>query len=350
MKRTPFALAAILVTVTAGLLSGCGSPSPRKIADRQGLSFGVAVQTGDILNPNSIEFIKRHFNLIVPSDTAKWVNIHPTRKFWNWADTDAMVAFAGKNGMKMKAHCFLWQDQNAPYVYSAKTREEAIELLTEQITGVMTRYKGKIVEYDVANEVLNEDGTMRNTMWFRLIGSDFLDIAFKTAHDADPEAKLVLVDYNTEYAGTAKGDAMYEIVKGLKARGIPIDGVAHQLHCMADIPFDEEALRANVKRYNELGVYSSFSEVDVRIKMPVDGDDEEKQCDVYARLMNVARTEPGVKSMILWGYTDKTSWIPRAFPGYGSATILDKDMKPKAAYRALMDALEGKWEPKKTAN
>ena len=337
MKRTSFALAIILVS--AAILTGCGSPSPRKIADKQGLTFGVAVQTGDIYNPNSVEFIKRHFNLIVPTDTTKWVNIHPKRAFWNWADTDAMVAFAEKNGMKMKAHCFLWQDQNAPYVHSAKTREEAIELLTEQITGVMTRYKGKIVEYDVANEVLNEDGTIRDTIWYRLIGSDFLDIAFKAAREADPSAKLVLVDYNTEYAGTAKGDAMYEIVKGLKSRGVPIDGVAHQLHCIAEVPFDEEALRKNVKRYNELGVYSSFSEVDVRIKMPVDGDDEARQCDIYARLMTVARTEPGAKSIILWGYTDKTSWIPRAFSGYGSATILDKDMQPKAAYKALMAAL-----------
>jgi len=333
-------LSLTILTATLFALAGC-SPSPRAMADKQGLSFGTAVLTGDVLDPAKGKFIAKHFNLIVPGDTMKWANIHPTRKFWNWSDTDLMVKFAEKNKMKIKGHCFLWQDQNAPYVYSAKTRDEAIELLTEQITGVMTRYKGKISEYDVANEIFNENGTMRDTMWYRLIGPDMLDIAFNAAHKADPEAKLLLVDYNTEYSGTAKGDAMFELVKGMKARGVPIDGVAHQLHCMAELPLNETAIRENAKRFEAIGVYTSFSEVDVRLKMPVDEINEAQQCDVYARLMNIALTEKGVDSMLIWGFTDYKSWIPRAFPGYGSANIMDQNMKPKKAYAALMKALKG---------
>jgi len=330
-----------ICTFAAAILSGCQGGTPRKVADKQGLLFGVAVQTGEILNPKTAKFVTANFNYLVPGDTTKWANIHPKKDFWNWSDTELMLKFAEKNNIKMKAHCFVWQDQNAPYIYSAKTRDEAIAILTDHITGFMTHFKGRIPEYDVANETFLEDGTMRQTFWLKTIGPDYIDIAFKIAHEADPDAKLVLVDYNTEYAGTAKGDAMYEMVKGMKERGIPIDGVAHQLHCIAELPLNEEAIRENVRRFKELGVYTSFSEVDVRIKMPVTPENEKQQCDVFAGLMNIAVTEPGVESMILWGFTDKTSWIPRAFAGYGSANVLDAQMKEKPAYYALIAALKG---------
>ena len=333
------AVCAVFYTV---FLASCGAPSPRKAADKKGLAFGVSVKAGDVLTPDTVKHIKSHYNLIVPEDSMKWVNIHPKKDFWNWSDMDMMVDFAEKNNIKIKGHTFLWQDQNGPYVHSAKTRDEAISFLTEQITGVMTRYKGRVFEYDVANEVFNEDGSMRDTLWYRLIGPDFLDIAFRTAREADPDAKLLLVDFNTEFAGSAKADAMYELVKGMKERGVPIDGVGHQLHCPAEMNFDEEALRENVRRFHALGLYTSFTEVDVRIKMPVDGDDEERQKLIFSSLMDVAITEPGAGSMVLWGITDKTSWIPRAFPGYGSAHLFDKEMKPKPAYHALMEVLLGK--------
>jgi len=340
--RKGFFATSITIVTLAILAASCGAPAPRKAADKKGIIFGVSVKAGDVLTPDTVKHIKSHYNLIVPEDSMKWVNIHPKKDFWNWSDMDMMVDFAEKNGLKIKGHTFLWQDQNGPYVHSVKNRDEAIAILTEQITGVMTRYKGRVCEYDVANEVFNEDGSMRDTFWYRLIGPDFLDIAFRAAREADPQAKLLLVDYNTEFAGSAKADAMYELVKDMKERGIPIDGVGHQLHCPAEMNFDEEALRENVRRFHALGLFTSFTEVDVRIKMPVDGDDEERQNRIFSTLMNIAITEPGAGSMVLWGITDKTSWIPRAFPGYGSAHLFDKEMRPKPAYHALMKVLFGK--------
>ncbi len=343
-NRTVFqtAVAAVAAVAILATLASCGSPAPRKIADGNGMVFGLAVKAGDIYTPETVKILKSHFNLIVPEDSMKWVNIRPKKDFWNWSDMDAMVDFAEKNKMKIKGHTFLWQDQNGPYVHSLKTREEAIALLTDHITTIMTRYKGRVSEYDVANEVFNEDGTMRDTIWRRLIGDDFLDIAFKTARAADPDAKLILCDYNTEYAGTAKGDASYELVKELKGRGVPVDGVAFQLHCMAELPLNEEAIRENVRRFHAMGVTCSFSEVDVRMKLPADEVTIGLQNDVYERLATIARTEPGAKSLILWGLSDKGSWIPRAFPGYGSANVFDKDMKKKPAYHALIKGLSGK--------
>lgn len=335
--------AAIVLAVTsAATLTSCSLSSPRAAADRNGVTFGLAVKAGDVLTPSTVKIIKRNFNLIVPEDSMKWVNIRPKKDFWNWSDMDNMVAFAEKNGLKIKGHTFLWHDQNAPYVHSLKTREEAIALLTEHITTIMTRYKGRVVEYDVANEVFTEDGRLRDTIWHRLIGDDFLDVAFKAARAADPAAKLILCDFNTEYEGTAKGDASYEMVKAMKERGVPIDGVAFQLHVMADSPIDEEALRDNIKRFAALGLTCSFSEVDVRVKLPLDAQKIAAQDQIYETLGSVARTEPNAKSVILWGLSDKGSWIPRAFPGYGSANVYDKDMKEKSALKALVKGISGK--------
>lgn len=136
------------------------------------MTLGVAIQAGDIYDPATIALYTDNFNLIVPENTFKWKNIRPTLKFWNWSDMDKMVDFAEKNKIKMKVHTFVWLQQNPPYLDSLKTRDDAIAMLNEHITTIMTRYKGRIYEYDVANEVLNEDGTMRDTLWLRIIGPD----------------------------------------------------------------------------------------------------------------------------------------------------------------------------------
>ncbi|MBN1617069.1 MAG: endo-1,4-beta-xylanase [Spirochaetales bacterium] len=337
--RTPLALVALFALI---LCSACGPATTRTLANKQKMDFGVAIKAGDIFDPVRSKIIIDNFNLIVPEDSMKWANIRPKKDFWNWSDMDAMVAFAQKNKMKIKGHTFLWHDQNAPYVGSLKTREEAIALLEDHITTIVTRYKGRVSEWDVANEVFLEDGSLRNSIWYRLIGDDFLDVAFHAARKADPKAKLILCDYNTEYAGSAKGDASYEMVKGLKERGVPIDGVAFQLHVMAELPLDEEAIRENIKRFAALGLSVSFSEVDVRVRMPLDESKEAEQNAVYEKLAKIARTEPTAKSMILWGFTDKGSWIPRSFAGFGSAHIFDTKLEKKTGYDAVMKGLSGK--------
>lgn len=265
----------------------------------------------------------------------KWSVIRPTKTFWNWSDMDNMVAFAEKNKMIMKGHTFVWHQQNPPFVNGLKKREEAIKILEEQITEVMTRYKGKIAEYDVANEVLEEDGTMRNTVWLKAIGDDYLDIAFKAARKADPKAKLLLNDYNNENMGNPKADGFYELVKNLVERNVPIDGVGFQMHLMAMHPVQEENVRANVARFRELGLTVSFSEIDVRVKLPLTPEREEEQIAAYTKLMEIVQTEPNVDSFIMWGYTDKMSWIPKVFPGFGFAHLYDWDVKPKPVYEAI---------------
>lgn len=340
--RRPFTRilgSATLFAAACLTLASCGLSTMRSRADKAGVTFGLAVQAGDVLDPAVKKFIVSNFNLIVPENTLKWQHIRPTKTFWNWSDMDALVAFAEENKIAMKGHTFVWHQQNPPYVSGLKTREEAVALLTDQITTIMTRYKGKIREYDVANEVLNEDGTLRDTVWLRAIGPDYLDIAFKAARAADPGAILVLNDYNNEYAGTAKADGFYELAKSLKERGVPLDAVGLQLHLMADFPLDAEALKKTIARFRELGMPVSFTEVDVRVKLPLTPEKEAAQRAIYEGLLDIAKNESGAGTFVLWGYTDKKSWIPASFPGYGSAHPFDAKGEPKPLYDGMKELL-----------
>jgi len=336
------ALAASLLAALLALNGCAANKTTRQVADRQKLVFGTAIQPATLTTPAAAQLVMDNFNLIVPENTMKWENIRPNVDFWNWPDLDAMVAFAEKNKMLMRGHTFVWHQQNPAYVNNLKTREEAIALLDGHITAVMTRYKGRIAEYDVANEVLNENGTMRETLWYKTIGPDYVDIAFAIARKADPEAKLVLNDYNNETKGSAKSEAFFKLAKSMKDRGIPIDGVGFQMHLMAKYPPVEKAIRDNIRRFADIGLFVTFTEVDVRIEMPVTGEREAAQIAVFETLLDIARTEPNARNLIVWCYTDKNSWIPRFFPGYGSAHLFDADLKPKPAYLALAGMIRSK--------
>lgn len=345
-KRNTFisALVITVVTLTVALSAiGCATEKTvRKAADKKHLIFGTAIQPASITTPAERQLIKDNFNLIVPENTMKWQNLRPNADFWNWSDMDAMVAFAQKNKIQMRGHTFVWHQQNPPYVNNLKTREAAIALLDDHITTTMTRYKGKIYEYDIANEVLNENGTMRESLWYTVLGPDYVDIAFIIARKADPEARLVLNDYNNENKGNAKADAFFELAKGMKNRGIPIDGVGMQLHLSADSPLDEQAIRDNIRQFNDLGLFVNFTEIDVRVAMPVTPEREKAQIAIYEKLLVIAQSEPNAHNIIVWCYTDKNSWIPRTFPGYGSAHLFDVDLNPKPAFLALAKMIRAK--------
>ena len=145
-------VAAILVASLA--VTGCSKKAPiLKAADKHGLVFGTAITAGDIFDPEMKEFITSHFNLVVPENTMKWVNIRPTKQFWNWSDLDKMVDFAEENDIIIKGHPLIWDEQTPGFVNSVKTKEAALEIIVEHITEIMTRYKGRIQMYDVVNEL-----------------------------------------------------------------------------------------------------------------------------------------------------------------------------------------------------
>ena len=323
-----------MILVSAFLVLSCFSPTMRKIADTKQFLLGVAVRPSDLLDPKDTKLVQDNFNILVPENIMKLQYLRPTETFWNWSDPDKLVQFAEANNMKLRGHTFVWHNQNPPFINNLSEKNKAIQILQDTITQVLTRYKGKFYEYDVCNEVIDDNGVLRNSIWMKTIGPEYIDMAFKTARQADPSVKLILNDYNNEYAGTTKGDAFYKLVKDMVDRKIPIDGVGFQLHVMAEQPVNEQALRANIKRFRDLGLSVSFTEVDVRLKLPVTPEKEAAQQKVYLDLLRIAREEQ-VSCFMLWGYTDAYSWIPGTFAGYGSAHPFDAKKNPKPVFNEM---------------
>lgn len=334
-------LTAVLAATVMFALTSCKEKTIPQLAAKYKLEIGTSVGM-DFYSPEGQERIKDFSSVIVGENSMKWANIHPKKTYWNWGDVDKTVQFAQDNKIKIKFHTLFWHNQNSAFLGQMSSKEEATATMDDHIKTIMERYKGKIDYYDVVNEMFNEDGTFRDTIWYRLMGEDYIAHALRTARAADPDAKLYLNEYNNENLGNAKADAMFNLIKKYVDSGVPIDGVGMQLHLATDLPFDKEAIRANVKRYADIGIDVSFSEVDVRMpdRKAKDESEIKKQEEIYTALVDIAKTEPNVKTFIVWGLTDKDSWVPGTFPGYGSPCLYDSAMNKKPVYQAIKETLK----------
>ena len=322
--------------------AGCGKKTIACAAANKGVNFGFAASVTDILDANTQKILAAESKILVAENCMKSSQLRPNKTFWNWSDPENLVKFAVKNKIVAKWHTLFWHEMNPPFINQMKAREEAEQIMDEQITTVMQKFKGRIRDYDVVNEMFNEDGSLRETVWLKTLGPGYLERALRKAHSIDSNAHLFLNEYNNEAAGYPKADAMYNLVKDFVERGVPIYGVGMQLHLAADLPYDEDAIRQNVRRYADLGIKICFSEVDVRIPLSRLEELEPKQKEIWKSLMKLAVEEPNVESFIVWGVSDKNSWIPAWKPGYGNALLFDKNFKPKPIYYELLDAANKK--------
>ncbi len=315
------------------------------------VKMGTAVDTPIFLsNPAHNSIVAGEFSMITPANSMKMNLIQPKKGTFDFTDTDGLVAWAQTNGLEFRGHPLVWHTQAPAWLTSptdgtgpdgAYTRDEMIAIMYAHIDALMTRYKGKFPYWDVVNEAI--DGTdYRATFWQKTIGNDFIDLAFTRARAADPAAKLFYNDYNDEQKGNAKGDRVFELVRDLKARGIPIDGVGFQGHYFVEpdgntatgVP-DMQAIRDNMARYNEIGVEVQITECDFRIGKPLSDVKTQLQNKFFADLLQACVDAPNCSHFTVWGLSDLDSWVPSTFPDYDYAHLFDSQLKPKAAYTAM---------------
>lgn len=311
----------------------------RALAEARGIDFGAAAAIRPLReDPEYSAVLGSEFDMVVAENAFKWEAIHPLRSRYYWDDADELVAFAEAHHMKLRGHTLVWHQQNPTWLASRlKTREDAIAALKDHIDTVVGRYKGRIAAWDVVNEAVDDStGELRDTPWLTAIGPDYIALAFQFAHEADPDAKLYYNDYGAEGVG-GKGDAVYELVKGLKAQGVPIDGVGWQGHFQGNSFILD--LRANGERLAELGLDLSITELDVRVPMPANESWLKQQAATYGRVTATCVALPNCKAIVTWGFTDKYSWVPGFFSGEGAALPLDEAYQPKPAYEAIRAAL-----------
>jgi len=321
------------------------SPDPeantlRAYASRRGKLIGAAVNNGMVREADYAEVLAREYNLLTTENAMKWSLIQPERDRYDWADADELVNFAIAHEIKVRGHVLVWQQQMPDWLkYTDWTREEIVAILKEHITSVVGRYRGRVYAWDVVNEAAIRTGNLVTPFWVKVLGTDYIDLAFQTAHEADPEALLFYNDYGTEDMGP-KSNGVYELVKGMQGRGIPIDGVGMQFHYEVNRLPNLDQVAQNMKRLGDLGLQVHITELDIRIQDPPTQEKLEQQAQNYRDLLNVCLNAPNCTAFIMWGMTDKYSWVPKQNPGYGSALIFDLYYQPKPAYQALLDALK----------
>jgi endo-1,4-beta-xylanase len=287
-----------------------------------------------------LEILKREFNICVAENAFKFESLQPEKGIYRFDDADAIADFAQANGMKLRGHTLIWHNQLPKWVTEGTfNREAAIALMKDHIDTVAGRYRGRVWSWDVVNEAVGDNGNpMKDSFWFKSIGSDYVKLAFQFAHEADPDALLYYNDYSAEDMG-AKSKAVYNLVREMKQRGVPIHGVGWQMHLDGNSKIGQSH-RDNAKRLAELGLEISITELDVRISLPATQEDLSKQANTYRDVTQFCLSTPNCKAMVMWGLTDKYSWIPAYYPGAGAALLFDTDYLPKPAYSGVEAGLQ----------
>lgn len=314
-------------------------PPLRSLAERCSIYIGAAVERGLLDIPDYAHTIKQEFNILTTENALKFGPVHPDPYAYSFGDADYIINFAESQGMKIRGHTLVWHQQLPNWITQGKyTREEWINILREHIITIVGRYKGRIYAWDVVNEAVNDDGTLRDNIWMRNIGPEYIELAFRWAHEADPQALLFYNDYGAEGLGV-KSDAVYNLIKGLLENGVPVHGVGLQMHVSVENPPAPSEVLANIKRLNDLGLVVHITEMDVRVRTPPQWEDLVRQAEIYRDILKVCLSAGNCKVFVMWGFTDEYSWIPSYFSGYGAALIFDESYRPKPAYYYIVKVL-----------
>lgn len=316
-----------------------------------GLRVSAAVKPPDTYEATYANTLRLHYSPS-PENATKWASTHPSQYTYDWSDADAIAGFARNGGQQIRGHTLLWHQSIPSWVTNGGfTTNQLRDILFHHIDTVAGRYQGSAYCWDVVNEAFNDDGSLRTSFWYNnpgfgyaSNGTRYIEEAFRRAATADPNAKLIYNDYSTE-AVNAKSDAVYAMAQDFLNRGVPLHGIGFQMHISG---INYASLRSNLKRFNDLGLDLHITEMDVRIPIDTNGvsmaADLESQAEIYWNVLGVALSQPRFKAFQTWGFTDKDSWVPGFYPGYGNALPFDKNYQRKPAYWAIWNALANQAE------
>lgn len=370
---------AALVSVGLALIA-CAPPRPTvapepasaslKDVFREDFLIGAALAESHFneTDQRGADLVRKHFNTITPENVLKWEHVHPEPGRFDFTQPDRYVSFGERNGMFIVGHTLVWHSQTPRWVFEDANgnplgRDSLLARMREHIHTVVGRYKGRIKGWDVVNEALNEDGSLRMTPWRRIIGDDYVAKAFEFAREADPDAELYYNDYSVENA--PKRNGAVALVKGLLAQGLKVTGVGLQGHDKMDWPTVAQQ-DSTIAAFAELGLKVMITELDIDVLPPATSN---RGADVgmtaearaalnpyanglpdsvqtalarrYADLFNVfMRHRDAITRVTFWGVTDADSWLNN-WPVRGRTSyplLFDREGRPKPAFEALLSA------------
>lgn len=346
----------------------------RAAADARGRLIGVAIGQRPLRwDAEASGIAAREFNLLSGSDTFAFKQMRPTRDQFRFCGADQIVAFAEANKMRVHASAgLLWGELPDWLTAGNFSRDELIAITREHIQTVVGHFKGRVHVWNVVNEVheFNNTGALAkgpDKIWMRVIGPEYIDMAFRWAHEADPQAILVFNSAGDEgtkcllHCGPGnppgspnrKADALYEFVKGMVKRGVPINAVGMQTHWGALESYpkaDPASVGAQMKRLGDLGLDVYVTEMDVPIEKPVTPQKMADQAKTYGSTLRTCLAAPNCRGLIVFGTDDANYSEPPVFARLGSPQqgtfaaplVFDDHYRPKPAYEALAAALRGR--------
>ena len=351
------------------VLAGSSQAQPTlKAAFKNDFLIGAALNESQFTgqNTNAVALVRRQFDTISPENALKWESVHPEPDRYDFSAADRYVEFGQKNGMFIIGHTLVWHSQTPEWVFQdAKgnpvDRDTLLLRMSNHISTVVGRYRGKIRGWDVVNEALNENGTLRESPWRKIIGEDYLLKAFQFAHEADPQAELYYNDYSLENA-PKRGGAV-ALIKKLQAQGVPITAVGLQGHYKMDWPKPAQ-LDKTIAAFSPLGVKVMITELDLNL-LPSATKSQAAEVSMnfalraelnpytnglpdavqqqlakrYADLFAVFVKHHDVVSRVtFWGVTDGDSWLNN-WPVKGRTAyplLFDRNGQPKPAFNAVI--------------
>lgn len=353
--------------------AGCGKTSSTDTTPSLKNAFAGAFLVGTAMNlaqikgedQQGVTLIKTHFNAITPENHTKWENIHPQPDTYNFEAADRFVEFGEQHGMFMVGHPLVWHSQTPQWVFEDANgkpldREALLQRMREHIQSVVGRYKGRIQAWDVVNEAVGDDGSMRASPWSSIIGEDYIEKAFQYAHEADPDAELYYNDYSLE--NPVKRATAVRLIKSLQEKGLRVTAVGTQGHWGFDWPTLDE-LTKTITDFSSLGVKVMITEMEIEV-LPTNyqgadiattgewdekidpyrhgfpEDMQQKLAQRYREFFKVLLDHRDVVTRVtFWGVTDGDSW-KNNWPVQGRTNhplLFDRQGQPKPAFFSVVE-------------
>jgi endo-1,4-beta-xylanase len=336
------AIVAAVAPLTFGSTAAQAALAPgtplKTLAQAAGGRYFGSDMTGNLLSQSTVTQLQsQQFNMVTPGNEMKWDTTEPSNGTFNFGPGDQIVAYAQANGERVRCHNLVWQSQLPSWVSSLPASQVQAAMETH-ITTEATHYKGECYAWDVVNEPFNSDGSFVSDPFFNAMGSGYIADALRTAHAADPNAKLYLNDFNIE-GENAKSNAMFSLAQSLLAQGVPLNGIGFESHfILGQIPSD---MQANMQRFANLGLDVAVTELDDRITLPATAANLQQQATDFSAVVKDCLAVSRCVGVTQWAVGDADSWVPGAFSGQGAATMFDQNYNPKPAFTAVQNALGG---------
>lgn len=334
----------------------------KELAADKNILFGASARYNQVISDEQFAALfAQECSLLVPEWELKWSagdhQLRPSPNEFDFSAADAMLNFAQTHNLLFRGHALIWHESLPRWFQQVVNHQNAANVMKHHIETVVGHYKGRMHSWDVVNEAIEYDPLasqradgLRRTPWFEFLGPDYIDLAFRIAAKADPDALLVYNDFGIDYntaMDKAKRRAILGLLKRLKAKGTPIHALGIQAHLRGDsLDFDPKSLRQFLKEVAALDLKILITEMDVNdSKLPADIQRRDRiVAGVYEDYLSVVLDEPAVIAVITWGLSDRYTYLSKFFPRSDHQPVrplpLDTNLQPKLAWNALARAFQ----------